>query len=71
MFTEEVRSKVSLSTLAINVDVSTAARIVPAENTPQMGIFPSDFTAKDFIYIVTAGNGDQVEWNIKIDAFIK
>lgn len=71
VFTEEIRSQVSLSSLAINVDASTAARITPVGNAPVMGEFPSDFSAKEYIYTVTAGNGDKADWTIRIDNFIK
>ena len=65
-FTTEIRNQVSLSTLAINVDASTSARISPVGNAPAMGIFPSDFSAKEFVYKVTAGNGDDANWTIRI-----
>lgn len=70
-FTSDIRSKVSLSTLAINVDASTASRISPVGNAPVMGTFPSDFSAKEFIYKVTAGNGEAVNWTIRITDFKK
>lgn len=65
-FTAEIRNQVSLSTLAINVDASTSARISPVGNAPAMGTFPSDFSAKEFVYKVTAGNGDDANWTIRI-----
>ena len=65
-FTTEIRNQVSLSTLAINVDASTSARISPVGNAPAMGIFPSDFSAKEFVYKVPAGNGDDANWTIRI-----
>lgn len=71
VFTDEIRSEVSLSTLAINVDISTAARVAPVGNAPAMGVFPSDFSAKEFTYTVTAGNGDEVDWIIRIADFSK
>ena len=40
-FTAGVRNQVSLSTLSINVDVSTAARISPVGDAPAMGTFPA------------------------------
>ena len=71
VFTEEIRNQVSLSTLAINVDASTAARITPVGDAPVMGEFPSDFSAREFTYTVTAGNGDKADWIIRIDSFNK
>ena len=44
-FTAGVRNQVSLSTLSINVDVSTAARISPVGDAPAMGTFPADFSS--------------------------
>lgn len=70
-FTSAIRDQVSLSTLAITVDASTASRISPVGNAPVMGTFPSDFSAKEFVYKVTAGNGDAVNWTIKITDFKK
>ncbi|MDE5677592.1 MAG: hypothetical protein K2G02_02655 [Phocaeicola sp.] len=70
-FTESIRNQVSLSTLAVNVDVSTAARVTPVGNAPAMGTFPSDFSAKEFTYNVMAGSGDKVNWTIKITDFTK
>lgn len=70
-FTAPIREQVSLTTLAINVDVSSAARITPMDGAPAMGTFPSDFSAKEFVYKVTAGNGDDANWTIKITNFAK
>lgn len=70
-FTASVREQVSLKTLAINVDASTAVRIAPVGNAPQMGVFPSDFSDKEFTYKVTAGNGDAANWTITIADFRK
>lgn len=70
-FTAAIREQVSLQTLAINVDASTAARITPVGNAPVMGVFPSDFSAKEFTYAVMAGNGDVANWTIKITGFQK
>lgn len=70
-FTSDIRGQVSLSKLAINVDASTASRISPVGNAPVMGTFPGDFSAKEFTYKVTAGNGDAVNWTIKIIDFRK
>lgn len=71
IFTSDIRNKVSLSTLAINVDVSSAARITPTNNSPVMGVFPSDFSSKKCTYSVKAGNGNTVIWTIIIKDFIK
>ena len=70
-FTSDIRSQVSLSTLAINVDASTASRISPVGNAPVMGTFPSDFSDREFVYEVKAGNGDIANWTIQIIDFKK
>ncbi len=70
-FTSAIREQVSLSTLAINVDASTASRITPLNGAPTMGVFPSDFSAGEFTYAVMAGNGDIANWTIKIIGFQK
>lgn len=70
-FTAAIRELVSLQTLAINVDASTAVRISPVGNAPQMGTFPADFSAKEFTYKVVAGNGDTANWTITISDFSK
>lgn len=69
-FTSNIREKVSLSGLAANVDISTAAKIQPVGNSPQLGVMV-DFSAKDFTYEVTAANGNKRTWKIKITNFIK
>lgn len=71
VFTTEIRNQVSLRTLAINVDASTSVRITPIGNAPAMGTFPADFSAKEFEYKVTAGNGDNANWIIRITDFKK
>ena len=47
-------------------EATQTARISPVGNAPAMGIFPSDFSAKEFVYKVTAGNGDDANWTIRI-----
>lgn len=69
-FTSAIRENVSLSNLAMNVDISTAARIKPMGNAPVLGN-PADFSAKDFSYQVVAANGDGADWNIQIVGFNK
>lgn len=70
-FTTTIREQVSLQTLAMNVDASTAVRITPVGNAPQMGTFPTDFSAKEFTYKVIAGNGNEANWTIIISDFSK
>lgn len=70
-FTTAIRNQVSLSTLSINVDASTAARIIPVGNAPAMGAFPADFSAKEFVYSIMAGDGNKADWTVEIKEFTK
>lgn len=69
-FTEAIRQNVSLSKLIAYMDISTAAKIKPLNGAPGLGN-PGDFSAKEFSYLVTAANGTQKEWTIKITEFNK
>lgn len=69
-FTAAIRENVSLSNLVMNTDLSTAARIKPVNNAPALGS-PANFSAKEFVYRVTAANGETVDWTIKILDFKK
>lgn len=69
-FTSAIREKVSLSGLAMNVDLSAAARIKPLGGAPALGT-PSDLSAKEFVYQVTAANGEVADWTFKITNFKK
>ena len=69
-FTSAIRQEVSLSKLIAYMDISTAARIKPVNGAPALGN-PGDFSAKEFKYMVTAGDGTQREWTIKITEFVK
>lgn len=70
-FTEDIRKNVSLSALSLNVDVSTAASVIPLDNAPQMGYFPSDFSGKTYKYKIVAANGNAANWTITISDFQK
>ena len=70
-FTADIRDRVSLSALSVNVDVSTAARVSPIGDAPAMGTFPADFSAKKFVYRVMAGDGGKADWTIEIKDFDK
>lgn len=63
-FTEEERSKVSLTNLAVMASISTAARVTPLDGAPKLGI-PGDWS-KPNKYLVTAANGNEKEWTIQI-----
>lgn len=69
-FTSAIRQEVSLSKLIAYMDISTAARIKPVNGAPALGK-PGDFSTKEFKYMVTAGDGTQREWTIKITEFVK
>ena len=69
-FTDAVRQEVSLSSLTAYMDLSIAARMTPVNGAPKVGV-PSDFSAKEFKYLVTAADGTKREWTIKITDFVK
>lgn len=63
MFTEDIRSKVSLSSIVGMVSISTAATIKPIEGSPKFGDL-GDFTSARK-YLVTAADGKtKKEWTI-------
>ena len=68
-FTQEVRNKVSQSSLWVYTDISTAAKIAPVGDTPKLGD-PADLT-KELRYQVTAANGTPKTWIIKTTSFKK
>ncbi|MCI6213770.1 DUF5018-related domain-containing protein [Bacteroides heparinolyticus] len=63
-FTDEERTKVSLSRLVVYFNVSTAARVMPIEDSPRLGT-PGDWTS-EHRYIVTAADGTQKTWTVKV-----
>ncbi len=69
-FTEAIRQSISLSSLIAYMELSTAARIAPMNGAPKLGN-PGDFSAKEFKYLVTAADGSQREWTIRITEFVK
>lgn len=63
MFTEDVRNKVSLSSIVGMVSISTAATIKPLEGSPIFGDLGDFTTARK--YLVTAADGKtKKEWTI-------
>lgn len=70
VFTENIRNKVSLSNIVCYVDMSTAARLKPLDGAPVLGEM-RDFSSGEFKYLVTAANGNEKEWTVKITDFTK
>jgi len=68
-FTETVRNQVTTSKLWGQVTVSSAARVTPTDGSAALGT-PDDWS-QDRKYIVTAANGTQKTWTIRIVAFNK
>lgn len=68
-FTEAVREKVVQNHLWVYMDISTAAKIVPLDGSPNLGD-PIDLT-KEHQYQVTAANGVAKVWKIKVSDFQK
>ena len=70
-FPKEVRQHVSLDGLYLISVISSAAKIVPLNDAPKMGL-PSTFEIdKDYQYQVTAANGEKAVYHIVIEDFIK
>lgn len=68
-FTEKVRKEVSQKKLWGQVSVSTAARVTPMEGTAALGT-PDDWTTERK-YNVSAANGNNKAWTIKMIKFTK
>lgn len=68
-FSEEEREKVTLGKLWMNVDISTAAKIVPVNGTPSLGD-PMDLNNTQFFEVIAA-DGSKKSWSIKVDEFKK
>lgn len=68
-FTSEIRDNVSQNHLWMYMDISTAAKITPLGDSPQLGD-PIDLT-KEHQYQVTAANGEAKVWKIKVISFQK
>lgn len=69
IFTQEVRNSVSLNNLVVQVSLSTAARIAPADGNKVLGV-PDDWS-KPHTFIVTAANGTKKTWTITVTALNK
>lgn len=69
VFTEEIRSKVALNNIIAYTTISSAAVIKPIGDSPVLGK-PGDWTSPNE-YDVTAANGDNQRWTIKVVEFKK
>lgn len=68
-FTAAIRNDVVQSNLWMYMDISTAAIIAPLNGSPKLGD-PIDLT-KEHTYKVTAANGNERVWTIKVNSFQK
>lgn len=68
-FTEKIRDQVLQTNLWMYMDISTAAKVIPLRDSPNLGD-PIDLT-KEHQYQVTAANGSSKVWSIKVTAFLK
>lgn len=69
IFTQTHRDACSSKNVVVSVGISTAARIVPTDGAPQLGV-PGDWS-KPNKYIVTAADGSTKAWTIEIVKFEK
>lgn len=70
-FTEAVREQVSLKNIVGFCNLSTAASIKPAGESPKLGV-PADFSRSPMTYVVTAADGKTTkEWKLIIAEFNK
>lgn len=68
-FSVEERNRVDKSNLVVIVSVSTAAKVIPIDGSPRLGV-PGDWS-KPNKYIVEAANGDTAEWIIEVTKVTK
>ena len=70
-FPKEVRQHVSLDGLYFIAVISSAAKIIPLEGAPSLGVPETFEIGKDYRYEVTAANGKKAVYRIIIEDFIK
>ena len=70
-FPKEVRQHTSLDGLYLISVISSAAKIVPLNDAPKMGLPGTFEIGKDYQYQVTAANGEKAIYHIVIEDFIK
>lgn len=68
-FPDEIRREISLNNIIGYTTISSAAKISPLNNAPILGK-PGDWSSPNE-YEVTAANGDQKKWTIKVVTFNK
>lgn len=68
-FTAAIRNNVVQNNLWMYMDISTAATVTPLNGSPKLGD-PIDLT-KEHTYKVTAANGNERVWTIKVNSFQK
>ena len=70
-FSKEVRQHVSLDGLYLIAVISSAAKIMPLDGAPSLGLPGNYEIGKDYRYEVTAANGKKAVYHIVIEDFIK
>ena len=70
-FSKEVRQHVSLDGLYLIAVISSAAKIMPLDGAPSLGLPGNYEIGKDYRYEVTAANGKKAVYHIIIEDFIK
>lgn len=68
-FPKDQINNLSKSNLLVAVTLSTAARLIPVEGSPRLGV-PADWS-KANKYIVTSASGKQKEWTIEVVSLTK
>ncbi|MCS2582739.1 hypothetical protein NXY00_04260 [Bacteroides sp. BFG-551] len=66
-----MRQHVSLDGLYLIAVISSAAKIIPLEGAPSLGVPETFEIGKDYRYEVTAANGKKAVYRIIIEDFIK
>lgn len=69
-FTADIRNSVELNKLVGYCSISPAATMKPVDNAPRLGVV-TDFSAKNYKYQITAGDGTVKVWTLIISDFIK
>ena len=70
-FSKEVRQHVSLDGLYLIAVISSAAKIMPLDGAPSLGLPGNYEIGQDYRYEVTAANGKKAVYHIVIEDFIK
>lgn len=70
-FPEDIRNVVELDGLYMIMVISPAAKVVPLEDAPVLGVPGNYEIGKSYKYQVTAANGDTAIYTVVIEDFVK